>query len=206
MAGSDEPVQPASQQGQPDAAATALPAAALQPQQIVRMIAAVTTPFSNGVSGAEQAEQAATNPAIGQHQQVLHPGKSMRPLAAQNSLAAIDSALLFQGSGSVKPNQQQVEDALELLHTLLNKVARLDAERCFENPVTEAEAPDYFRVSAPWAHTQAASEGAGNEVMLHGCPTPLTDCAAPTCFGLQRTCTEGRHVLLFCSCKSVHGF
>lgn len=88
----------------------------------------------------------------GQHGGIeLQHSASIKALRTQPSAvpamgATMESALLFPGACTAKPTAEQVDENLELLHAVLHKIARLDAEKCFVEPVTEEQAPGYFQV------------------------------------------------------------
>lgn len=101
------------------------------------------TPFADGLDLERKGEKG------GIEQQLVHAAsiKALRthPNVA-SSMGAVDTALLFPGTSLSKPTPEQVDENLELLHTVLHKLARFDVEKCFVEPVTEQQAPGYFKV------------------------------------------------------------
>ncbi len=102
------------------------------------------TPFHHGDFGLERKEAGPT------HHHGINASTSIKAIRTQPSavpthMGAIDSALL-SGVSTAKPSAEQIDDNLELLHTVLHKIARLDTEKCFIEPVTEEQAPGYFQV------------------------------------------------------------
>lgn len=87
---------------------------------------------------------------VGIEQQQLVHAASIKALRTHpnvaSSMGAVDTALLFPAASLAKPTPEQVDENLELLHTVLHKLARLDVEKCFVEPVTEQQAPGYFKV------------------------------------------------------------
>lgn len=100
------------------------------------------TPFADDLALERKGEKG------GIEQQLVHAAsiKALRTHPTASSMGAVDTALLFPGASLAKPTQEQVDENLELLHTVLHKLARLDVEKCFVEPVTEQQAPGYFKV------------------------------------------------------------